>query len=554
MAKKPTPPLDDRAKAAYQALVAQWRAQMQPEEFSALAAKLQGRVAFNRDFSKYREKPYQYAKDVLKIKWLPKQIEIAEAIVKYPRVMVRSCNGYSKSHTAGSLINFWFDCRIPSITLTTAPTESSVIDILWKEVRTQRRGRPGLSPKAPRMELAPNHYAQGYTAKDAASFQGRREKDLLIVMDEAIGIPEEFWTAAKAMMTSPEHRWLVLYNPLDSSSFVYTEETNTESNWHVITLNALEHPNVALELAGQPPLVEAGVRLAWINQAIKDWTTKIESKDDIKPIYDVEWPPQSGVWYRPGPEFEARVLGRWPTGSVYSIWNDAVITACETKQQELPKDTPPEIGCDVARMGDNCTVVYVRWGKSIVYRESRQGVEYAWTANKLRQLADEWGKKSGTEGKKIAVKIDAGGGYGEAVFELREGYNFILINGASTAIRESNYHNRRSELWFQTFRMAEDGLIEWSRLNPEEKKKLRRQLLSAKYAFDNKNRLQVEEKKKTMKEAGGSPDEADALNLSCTNFYRPVPEKKKNAVEPFKDRYENKGFVDQARSKDWMMQ
>lgn len=457
------------------------------------------------------------------------------------------------SYLAGSLINFFFDVRIPSITLTTAPTESSVIDILWKEVRTQRKNRPGLSPKAPRMELAPNHYAQGYTAKDAASFQGRREKDLLIVMDEAIGIPEEFWTAAKAMCTSPEHRWLVLYNPLDSSSFVYTEETNVDSNWHVITLNALEHPNVALELAGHPPLVEAGVRLSWINQAFKDWATKINSTEDVKPIYDVEWPPASGIWYKPGPEFEARVLGRWPTGSVYSIWNDAVITACETKQYELPKDVPPEIGCDVARMGDNFSVNYVRWGKSITHRESRQGVEYAWTASRLRQLADEHGQKAGIEGKKIAVKIDAGGGYGEAVFELREGYNFILINGASTAIRENNYHNRRSELWFQTFRMAEDGLIEWSRLTPEEKKKLRRQLLSAKYAFDNKNRLQVEEKKKTMKEAGGSPDEADALNLACTNFFRLPLVKKKNAVEPFKDRYKDKGFVDQSRQRDWML-
>lgn len=553
MPKKPVPPLDDRAKAAYTALYQQLKAEMSPEEFRAFGAKLQAQVVFNRDFSKYKEKPYAYAKEVLKVKWLPKQIEIAEAVLKYPRVMVRSSNGYGKSYLAGSLINFWFDARVPSITLTTAPTESSVIDILWKEVRTQRRGRPGLSPKAPRMELAPNHYAQGYTAKDAASFQGRREKDLLIVMDEAIGIPEEFWTAAKAMCTSPDHRWLVLYNPLDSSSFVYTEETNVDSNWHVITLNALEHPNVALELAGEPPLVEAGVRLSWVNQAFKDWATKVESKDDIKPIYDVEWPPASGIWYRPGPEFEARVLGRWPTGSVYSIWNDAVITACETKQQELPKDTPPEIGVDVAHSGLNWTVLYVRWGKSIVYRESRQGVEYAWTANRAKQLADEWGKKSGLDGKKVAIKLDAGGGYGEAVFELREGYNFILINGASTAIRENNYHNRRSELWFQTFRMAEDGLIEWSRLTPEEKKKLRRQLLSAKYSFDLKNRLQVEEKKKTMKEAGGSPDEADALNLVCTNFFRPPPAKKKNAVEPFKDRYKDKGFMDQSRAKDWML-
>lgn len=504
------------------------------------------------NYADYRNNPKKYAKEILKIRWLPKQVEIAEAVLKYPRVMVKSCNGYSKSHSAGSLVNFWFDTRTPSITLTTAPTESSVIDILWKEIRTQRRGRPGLSPKAPRMETAPNHYAQGYTAKDAASFQGRREKDLFIVMDEAIGIPEEFWTAAKAMMTSPEHRWLVLFNPLDPSSFVHTEETNTDSNWHVIRLNALEHPNVALELAGKPPLVEAGVRLSWVNQAFKDWTTRVESKDDIQPVYDVEWPPNSGVWYRPGPEFEARVLGRWPTGSVYSIWNDAVITSCETRLNKIPEGVCPELGCDVAHSGLNWTVIYVRHHKSIIYRESRQGVEYAWTAKRLKELADEYGKKSGFDPKKIPIKIDAGGGYGDAVYQLREDYWFVLINSANNAVRDTKYYNRRAELWFQTFRMAEDGDIEWSRLTPEEKKKLRRQLLSAKYMFDNKNRLQVEEKKKTMKEAGGSPDEADALNLSCTGLFRPEKPKSKSAVMP-KDRYADKGFFDQSQAKSWML-
>ena len=515
-------------------------------------AEIKARLFFKRDFSKYSDDPMRYAREILKVKWLPKQIEIADAVMKYPRVMVRSSNGYGKSFLAGSLINFFFDVKVPSITLTTAPTESSVIDILWKEVRVQRKGRAGLSPKAPRMELAPNHYAQGYTAKDAAAFQGRREKDLFIVFDEAIGIPEEFWTAAKAMTTSPSHRWLVLYNPLDPASFVYTEETNVESSWHVIQLNALDHPNIPLELEGKPPIVEAGVRLAWIKQALRDWTTKIESKDDVKPVYDVEWPPGSGIWYRPSPEFEARVLGRWPTGSVYAIWNDAVITAAESKRQEFPKDIPPEIGADIARSGDNYTCLCVRWGKSIAYMERKQGVEYVWTATRLKELADEWGKKAGIDSKRVPIKIDAGGGYGEAVFEHRGEYKFILVNGANKAIRESNYHNRRTEMWFATFRMAEDGDLEWSRLSDDQKKRIRRQLLAAKKKFDNRGRLQVVPKEETAKESGGSPDDADALNLaSASSMFRAEKQKKETVV---RDRYAGKGFYDQSRSKAWMLQ
>ena len=109
--------------------------------------------------TQYQTDPASYAVEVLKVIWWQKQIEIAQALLTPPhRVLVKACHKVGKTHLAGGLVNWWYDCFDPGLALTTAPTERQVKDLLWKEVRVQRRGRPGLLPKAPRLESAPIHF------------------------------------------------------------------------------------------------------------------------------------------------------------------------------------------------------------------------------------------------------------------------------------------------------------------------------------------------------------------------------------------------------------
>lgn len=284
-------------------LVATLKARLTADEKAELLAY----IAFKKDYAKYRGEPYKYTRDVLKVKWLPRQLEIADALLKNKKVMVRSCHRYSNTHTAGGLVNWFFDTRIPSVTLTVSP----ITDILWKEIRMQRRNRPGLSPKAPRMETQPNHYVQGHSTKDIEGFGGHAENNMLIVFDDAGKIPKEFWDASKSMLTGENHRWVVFVNPSDPECEARAEEMNADSGWKVIESSALDHPNIVAELEGKPPVIEGGVRLAWLRQAIKDWA--MEADGELKPGSDFEWPPKSGKFYRPGPECESKVLGRWPT-------------------------------------------------------------------------------------------------------------------------------------------------------------------------------------------------------------------------------------------------
>lgn len=472
------------------------------------AYEAQGRL--RSAYAAYRDDPLGYARDVLGVTWWEKQARIAEALATHPRVLVRASHAVGKTHVAGGLVNWWYDTRTPSICLTTAPTGRQVQDLLWREVRTQRRGRPGLYPKAPRMQDGPNHYAAGYTARDVNAFQGTHEERLLIVFDEAVGVPLEFWEGAEAMLTSgPENRWLCIYNPTDVASAAYRAELRADAV--LISVSALEHPNVLAELRGEPPPFPQAVRLAWVNERLARWCTPLASGDAR--ATDLEWPPGSGAWYRPGPLFESRVMGRWPSTTVNAVWSDAAFQAAATAGLPEPDDVPCEIGCDVARFGDDHTAIHVRRGPVSLHHEQRHGWDTAQTAGRLKELAREYGRRCGLDGRAVIVRVDDDG-VGGGVVDQREEYTFLPVNAGKPAIAPEDYPNRRSELWFATAERALEGQLDLSRLADAVLADLRRQCLAPTWRLDNRGRRVVEPKADTKRRLGRSPDDADALNLA----------------------------------------
>jgi hypothetical protein len=476
---------------------------------------------------KYQRDPVGYARDILKVEWWSKQIEIAEAITNHRKVFVKASHSVGKTMLAGGLVNWHFDCFAPSKTLTTAPTDRQVVRLTWGEVRNQRK-LPGLLPKAPFIEgftkegaLDPQHYAEGYTARDANAFQGAHEENLFVIFEEAVGISEEFWEGADGMLSSGEdNRWLAIMNPTDTSSKAYDEDLS--GDWHVITISALDHPNLIAELNGQRKPFPKAVSLAWVEEKFKKWCTPIEAQD--KKVTDVCWPPlahciEKGIepqWYRPGSLFEGKVLGRWPTQSVDSVWSEAAwMAAVEYKPQlhEASLHYPIEIGCDRARFGDDFTSIFVRRGAVVLHAETHNGWETARTLSALKDLAKKWAQVCGVEPKRLLVKVDDfQGGVCDAA--QADGWNFQIINSANVAVDEEGYPNKRSELWFATADRADEGKIDLSLLGDEMKADLRRQVMAPKWKPDSKGRRVVEAKDVTKKRIKRSPDDADALNIA----------------------------------------
>lgn len=506
------------------------------------------------DFSKYKDDPVGYAYNVIGGHYWKKQLELLQALKTHRKIMVRSANTTGKSYLSGRVIvNWWFDTRNPGICLTTAPNEDSVNDIIWKEVRLGRKNSSGLSPKAPRLQDAPNHYAYGFTTRNMSAFQGKHDDAVLLAFDEATGIEYPFWEAAESMINKDSDRWLCFFNPIDTNSYAYqAEQTGT---WYVIEMSALDHPNIAAELAGLEAPIPNAVRLAWVDNAFKTWARPLESGEEPKAT-DLEWRPGSGKFFRPSPVFEARVLGQWPKQSSSALWSDTLIAVCENTRHELPpkeSGISPEIGCDVARFGDDKTVIAVRWHKSLVHLESFQGQDLHRTANRLKAICIELETKCGVAARKIPVKIDATGlgvGVVDMAGQKDERFNFVPINSSNRAVREKKYHNKRSELWDTTVSEADANLLEWSRLPPELKHELKRQLKAPKYDWDNQGRKEIEAKEDTKKKLGISPDLADAVNLACaTTLFRPEQKKLEKPAQRHKDFYAE--YMDTSRNGAW---
>jgi hypothetical protein len=460
--------------------------------------------------TKYQRDPVGYAHDVLKVQWWSKQQEIANALIQHKRVFVKASHSVGKSFLAAGLVNWWFDTFKPGICITTAPTAQQVRDVLWKEIRVQRRNRPGLLPKNPRLEDAPDHFAVGITAETGDAFQGRHAENVLIVFDEATGIGGQFWDAAEGMLTGQNSMWLVILNPTDTATRAYEECQNTD-RWHVIDISALEHPNIEAELNGLPPLYPGAVSLADVQRWLIDWCTPIVADD--RRAEDIQFPPQSNVWYRPGPLAEGRMLGRWPTTGSTSVWTESKWNASLIRQ-DLDLTQPLVIGCDTARFGDDFTSIVVRRASCVLHHETHNGWDNNQIAGRLKQLAQHYEPQ--TPHKVQCLIDDVHGG----VIDAANGYTFVCINSANTAIDEEGYPNKRSELWFATADRADKSRLDLSRLSADSLKLLRRQAMAPTWKVDSQGRRVVEPKSDTKKRIGRSPDDMDALNLA----YAPVRE------------------------------
>src|SRR5690606_18363003 len=123
--------------------------------------------------------------------------------------------------------------------------------------------------------------------------------------------------------------------------------------WHVITISCLDHPNIAAALAGLPAPFPKAVSLTWAWEMIGKHCEAAPNPD----ADCFEFPPGSGQHWRPNDVFRGRVLGLFPKQAAQSIWDEAWLERARAQPLEAGAGLP-EIGADIARYGDDETVLY----------------------------------------------------------------------------------------------------------------------------------------------------------------------------------------------------
>jgi hypothetical protein len=433
--------------------------------------------------------------------------------------LVSSGHSVGKSLLGACLVNWWFDTRKPALCLTTAPTDRQVKDILWKEVRTLRikAGLPDhfSGPKIPRLETAPDHFAHGYTARDATRFHGQHSSGgLLIIFDEAEGIEPPFWQALKTMLDD-KSLFVGFYNPTTPGSAAHQEEQKADDAgiYKRITLSCLDHPNVKAQLNSEEPPIPGAINLGQLRSMMLEDSTLLTPEDEKLPT-DVML---GSECFRPGPVAEARCLGRRPSTSTTGVWSEMLWKQVMTQRHNIQPHWPVVVGCDVGRYGDDQSVITVRKGYCLLHIEHHIKQNTKVIANRLRDVCDTF-KDEYNPRQRIVCHVDEGG-IGGCVIDQAEGFLFVPVNAACKPRRADRYRLVREELWFTLRQAAAEGLVDFSRIPAHYFMRLKQELLVARYNIvPGTDKVKVESKDDMKARLGRSPDLADSV---CLCYYPP---------------------------------
>lgn len=274
---------------------------------SALSLAAAAIVAKRNRVSRYVDDPVAFIRDELHEHPWSKQREIAEAVRDHRHVAVRSAHDTGKSFIASRIAAWWIAAHPPgtAFVVTTAPSFAQVRVILWREMnRAHARGRlPGTMNQT---EWWINGEIVAYGRKpadyDDEAFQGIHSRYVLVILDEACGIPKTLWDAVETITTNEACRVMAIGNPDDPLSEFKRKFEN--QNWHQIHIDGLETPNFTGEEISEDPEEDAQIKSSLIS---KVW---VEERRD-------EWGEGGNLWL-------SKVRGEFPTipaGAVFKELN-----------------------------------------------------------------------------------------------------------------------------------------------------------------------------------------------------------------------------------------
>ena len=428
--------------------------------------------------NKIRTDPVWFAHKILGTQLFECQQKVACAVRDYERVAVRSSHGTGKTFCVAN-VALWFlysfgpDAKV----ITTAPTWRQVETQIWAEIRRRHaraRLQLGGSPKKTSLSLAENWFALGLSTDDPARFEGYHASNILFIVDEAKGVDREIFNGIKgALSTGKRHggtaRVLLTSTPGSPSGYFYDCFTRNSADWHLIHIGPNDSPMVSSE---------------WVEQSRREWGEK------------------SAV-------FQSKVLGNFPTEGIDTLIGLSTVEMA--RQLVIEPEGDIHIGVDVARYGDDLTVLLVRQGGVILEIQYYQGKAITEVTGLSARLFRKYSDTA--KGNRVFLKTDDSGVGGGVTDMLREQEIPVTpVNFGASPIDKEHFANLRVELFHVVKRELEER-----RLSLPDHDQLAAQLIAPKYRTNSRGKLELEPKSETKKRLGVSPDFADALAISFAN-------------------------------------
>ena len=425
---------------------------------------------------KYRDDPVGFVRDILRTKPDPWQIKFLEAIsAGNRRISVRSGHGVGKSTAASWAMLHYFLTRYPVKVVVTAPTSAQLFDAMFAELKRWVNELPDVlkvlvEVKTDRVELkaAPSEAfisARTSRAETPEALQGIHADNVLLVADEASGIPESVFEAASGSMSGHNATTLLLGNPTRNSGLFYDTHNRLKGEWKTFHVSCLDSPRVS----------DAFVR-------------------EMQLRYGED-----------SPAYHVRVLGNFPPREEDTVIPVELIDSAMNREIKIAKATRSVWGLDVARMGSDASALAKRRGPVVEEIQTWKGLD-------LMQLTGavvaEYEALPPSE-QPVEILVDSIGLGAGVLDRLRElGMPARGINVAESPAMKGTYANLRAELWFKCKAWLSNRDVKI----PKDEQ-LFAELASPRYTFTSSGKMQVESKESMKKRGLPSPDKADALCL-----------------------------------------
>lgn len=420
--------------------------------------------------------PVLFVTEILGVTPLEYQADLLRAVARGERkISVRSGHGLGKSTTLSWAMLWFILFRFPCKVVVTAPTTAQLYDALFAELKRWINEMPEalktlLEVKTDRVELvaAPAEAfisCRTSRAETPEALAGVHSENVLLVADEASGVPEQVFEAASGSMSGHSATTILAGNPTRVSGTFFETHHRLADYWYTLHWSCLTSPLV--------------------------------SKDFIEEMR-LRYGEESNA-------FRIRVLGEFPLGDDDTIIPLHLAEAAVGRDIAVSPTSRPVWSLDVARFGSDRTVLGKRVGNVVTDLEAWRGLDLMATVGRVKAQYD--GLLPSQRPTEILVdSIGLGSGVVDRMREL--GMPVRGINVSEAPAFGATYANLRTELIFRARAWLEQR---GSRL-PDDKE-LISELTSIRYSFSSTGKMKAEGKDDMRKRGLRSPDKADAIFL-----------------------------------------
>lgn len=435
----------------------------------------------------YWDDPVAFAQDMLDFEPDDWQEKVLRDLTDMPRVTVRSGQGVGKTSLEAVAVLWYLCCRPHPKVVCTAPTRQQLYDVLWAEISkwlTSSKIEQLLKWTKTRVYMIGHEdrwFATARTATRPENMQGFHEEYMLFIVDEASGVSDPIMEAILGTLSGPENKLLLCGNPTKVSGVFYDSHHRDRADYRVHKVSSLSSGRTNKE------------NIAMLIR-------KYGKDSDVVRV---------------------RVHGEFPKAEPDTFIPIDIVEAA--MMREVEPDGVLEIGVDVARFGNDETVLAARVGLKLVRLEPHSKQDTMVTAGHVILMAKDLMKEYSKA--RCTVKIDddgVGGGVTDRVREVvsEEGLLMDVIDCHNGGIPEDrdHYEDWGTESWACIRDLLKDDEIEL--INDSD---LVGQFTTRKYRITSKGKIKIESKEDMKKRGLRSPDRADAVVLAfATNVRAPI--------------------------------